>query len=218
MQKSDKVAIVLHGDLGKSDDLWTWTKEDDMVVAADGAADVLMSLGIRPALVIGDMDGILPQTLELLPETAVTKLLDQNSTDFQKALRHVHDNFYVKSLAVLSYEGTRVDHMLSALFTAAAYTDKMRLRFVGSDAQAIVLGPGEHLLDTRPDIRVSLLPLGTVTVETATGLTYNADGMTFSVGASDGISNVATGDRVGLNISAGSLVAFVERFEGEAHW
>src|SRR5688572_9079688 len=119
MQKSDKVAIVLHGDLGRTDDLWTWTKEADVVVAADGAADVLLSLGIRPDIVIGDMDGILEETLSVLPEAAVINQPDQNSTDFQKALRHVHENFDVKSVAVLSYEGTRVDHMLSALLTAA---------------------------------------------------------------------------------------------------
>lgn len=218
MEKSDKVTIVLHGDAGKTDDLWTWTKEADVVVAADGAADVLLSLGIHPDLVVGDMDGILQETLELLPKTAVSKMPDQDSTDFQKALRHVQENFNVKSVAVLSYEGTRVDHMLSALFTAPAYVDRMRLRFVGNDAQAIALGRGEHVLETQPGLRVSLLPLGQATVESATGLEYQADGVTFNVGGRDGISNRATEERVRINISKGAMLAFVERFEGETHW
>jgi thiamine pyrophosphokinase len=87
MKISEKVAIVLHGEYSKPDDLWAWSQEADMIIAADGAADTLLSLGIKPDVVIGDMDGIRSDTLDGLPEGAVVREEDQESTDFQKALR-----------------------------------------------------------------------------------------------------------------------------------
>lgn len=218
MKKADRVAIVLHGEFNKPDDLWAWTGEADMVIATDGAADTLLTLGIKPGIVIGDMDGIRNDTLASLPEDAIVKSDDQDSTDFQKALDYATDALQAKNVAVLAYEGSRVDHMLSSLFTPAPYADTMSIRFVGREAQVLVMGKGTHEFPAKAGLRISLLPLGAVTIETATGLTYPIDGLTLFVGGRDGISNEATHDAVTLEISSGALLAFVQRFDGEPRW
>lgn len=218
MKKSERVAIVLHGEFSKPDDLWAWSEEADMVIAADGAADTLLSLGIKPDIVIGDMDGILAETLNSLPEDSVVRDEDQNSTDFQKALRYAKDVAQAESVAVLAYEGSRVDHMLSSLFFSAALASELAIRFVGNESQALVLAEGRHTVSVTAGTRVSLLPLGTATVGNASGFEYDVEGVTLSVGGRDGVSNRANGNEISLTISSGAVLAFVQRFDGEEQW
>jgi len=218
MKISEKVAIVLHGEYSKPDDLWAWSEEADLVIAADGAADTLLTLGIKPDIVIGDMDGIRGDTLASLPNESVIRIDDQNSTDFQKALHYAKDSAGAKRVAVLAYEGSRVDHMLSGMFYARAFAEKTAIRFVGRDAQALVLGEAIHSIRVEKGIRFSILPLGVATIRAATGLAFDLEELTLSIGGRDGISNLTTSDEVSLEIADGALVAFVQRFAGEARW
>src|SRR5688572_13673865 len=117
MAKPVRVAIVLHGDYGHSEDIRLWTSEADYVVAADGAADVLLELGISPSIVIGDLDGIRADTIQELPPDSMIAHDDQSTTDFQKACAFVKRRFSGASIAVLNFEGSRLDHVLSTLFS-----------------------------------------------------------------------------------------------------
>lgn len=217
MNARSKAAIVLHGEYSKPDDLWAWTEGADVVIAADGAADTLMSLGIDPDIVIGDLDSLRVDSREELREKLV-QVEDQDSTDFQKALAYACEQCSAVSVAVLAYEGKRVDHMLSAIFASAGYAGRVRLRLISGDSQGHVLGEGAHRLTTRAALRVSLLPLGEVRIEQGDGLEYAVTGLSLAIGGRDGVSNRAVGDEVALEISRGTLVAFVERFDEEEKW
>ena len=213
MAKSQRVAIVLHGDYVNPDDIRLWTSEADVIVAADGAADVLLELGITPAFVIGDLDGIRADTIQELPPDSIHTEDDQNTTDFQKACAFVKKNFPQSSVCALNYEGSRLDHVLSTLFSAPE-----GLRLIGSAHQALALGEGEHLLPAQRDLRVSLIPLPKALISETQGLLYDATGLTLAIGGRDGVSNEATADEIRISIASGRLLAFVQRFEGEQRW
>jgi thiamine pyrophosphokinase len=213
MAKPLRVAIVLHGDYGDSEDILTWTSEADYVVAADGAADILLELGITPDKVIGDMDGIRADTIQELPPDSVIAEDDQNTTDFQKALAFVRESFAGASILVLNFEGSQLDHVLSTLFSA-----ETGMRFVGKHAVCHVLGAGDHRLNSQPNARLSLLPLPKVVISRTEGLAYDASRLTLEVGGRDGVSNEATAGEILVSIASGILLAFVQRFEGEQRW
>jgi thiamine pyrophosphokinase len=212
MEKSDRVALVLHGEYASPNDIRSWCAEAQAIVAADGAADVLLDLGITPNFAIGDMDGMRADTLQELGPAAIP-VDDQNTTDFQKCLRFCRESLRADRIAVLNFEGSRVDHMLSALCSAGE-----GVRFVGTDAQILALGAGEHRLRTSPGIRVSLLPLPEASVSASEGLMYDPVGVDFRIGGRDGMSNEASSNDVKLAIASGTLLAFVQRFEGETRW
>lgn len=213
MAKPVRVAIVLHGDYGNSEDIRSWASEADYVVAADGAADVLLELGITPDKVIGDMDGIRADTIQELPPDSVITEEDQNTTDFQKASAFVKKNFSGASVAVLNYEGSRLDHVLSTLFSAEPW-----MHFVGQQAVGHVLDVGDHSIATERNTRVSLLPLPKAALTRTEGLLYDASGLTLEIGGRDGVSNEATADEILISIASGRLIAFVQSFEGEPRW
>jgi len=216
MGVSEKAAIVLNGDFVVPADIRTWTAEADVTIAADGGVNALMSLGVEPDFVAGDMDSIRHVTLGQFLRSPLVRLDDQDLTDFQKVIEFACNELGSTRIAVLAYEGNRVDHMLSTLFVEPP--KGVSLRFVGRDAQAIRLGPGVHRLKMPEGNRLSLLPLGEVLIEASSGLKYDVSGITLAIGGRDGVSNVATEAEVELTITSGDLLAFVQRFEGEDHW
>src|SRR5688572_22198900 len=191
MAEPPRVAIVLHGDYREEEDIRLWTSEADYVLAADGAADVLLELGITPDKVIGDMDGIRADTIQELPPDSLVTEEDQNTTDFQKCCTFVKKNFPGAGIAVLNFEGARVDHMLSALFSA-----EDGMVFVGSTALARVLGSGRHSICAGRNARISLVPMPEAKVATTEGLLYDAGNLVLAIGGRDGISNEAIADEV----------------------
>lgn len=174
----------------------------------------MAEIGLVPNIVVGDLDGIDEQVRASLAEGTIVQVTNQDTTDFQKCLAYCRERGATE-IAVLNYEGRRVDHMLSGLFAASAQGG---IRFVGADAQAQFLAQGRHRLATSAGIRVSLIPLEPTRVVAASGLEYDPTGIELTVGGRDGISNRALGDEVSLEIGAGRLIAFVERFEGEPCW
>ena len=52
------------------------------IIAADGAANKLLNLGIKPLVIIGDLDSVNQKDF---PTSEILLKPDQNQTDFQKS-------------------------------------------------------------------------------------------------------------------------------------
>lgn len=80
--------------------------QDACIIALDGAANKLMRLDIRPDIILGDFDSF--QEEESLSSVKKIKLLDQNFTDLQKALKFaMRDATLIHVVCAL---GGRMDH------------------------------------------------------------------------------------------------------------
>lgn len=79
------------------------------VIAADGAANSLMRLGIVPNIVIGDLDSIETAYLDTL---AVLHKPDQNSCDYQKSLVYLKEQQLLPAI-VCGINGGQLDHILN---------------------------------------------------------------------------------------------------------
>ncbi|MGP6087079.1 thiamine diphosphokinase [Antarctobacter jejuensis] len=158
----------------------------ETVVAADGGALRVLELGRMPDAVYGDMDSLPPEIQNQLAPGVLRPIAEQDSTDFDKCLRHVD------APLILGYGflGKRLDHQLSAMTVLARRPDK-RCLLIG-DEDVVVLCPPELSLDLTPGTRLSLYPMGAVTGR-STGLRWPIDGLTFSPAATVGTSNEVTG-------------------------
>ncbi len=76
------------------------------IVALDGAANKLLSLNILPDMIIGDFDSF--QEEACLSSVKKVKLVDQNFSDFQKALKYLKKN--ATRIDVVCATGGRMDH------------------------------------------------------------------------------------------------------------
>lgn len=97
--------LCLDGVLPEAD----FFKKNLPIIAADGAANTLMKMGIEPQLVIGDLDSIDPGLL-----TRLKTLLhyDQNFCDFEKALLFLEKENLLPSI-VVGVNGGYLDHILN---------------------------------------------------------------------------------------------------------
>ncbi|MGR3494351.1 thiamine diphosphokinase [Citreimonas sp.] len=167
-------------------------------VAADSGAGALLGIGVPPDAVIGDMDSLSEIDRAQLPARVLHPIAEQESTDFDKALRNIDAPLVIAH----GFLGARLDHQLAAL-TVLARRPARRCVLVGRHDVA-VLAPPALALDLPAGTRVSLFPMAPVTGR-STGLRWPIDGLRFSPDAVIGTSNEALG-RVELALDGPGMV------------
>jgi thiamine pyrophosphokinase len=174
------------------------------LVAADGGANAALAAGQMPAAVYGDMDSLAPEIRARIPPERIHSLAEQDSTDFDKALRHIQAPFVVAA----GFTGARVDHELAVYHGLASRPDQ---RCVVLGAQDVILhAPPQLILDLPADTRLSLFPLADVTGR-SDGLVWPIDGLGFHPSRRIGTSNRARGGQVALRFDAPGMLLIVPR-------
>ena len=173
------------------------------LVAADGGALLALDFGAIPVAVIGDMDSGSEAVARGVPAGAVHRIAEQDSTDFDKALRNIDAPLVLG----VGFTGRRVDHEL-ACYNALVRHPDLRCVLVGSD-DVVCLCPPSLRLELTEGTRVSLFPMAEVRGR-SDGLAWPIDGLRFAPDAQIGTSNVATGP-VQLDVEAPGLLLILPR-------
>ncbi|SHI79016.1 thiamine diphosphokinase [Shimia gijangensis] len=180
--------IVLIGGASLNNrDLDACLKHATRVVAADGGALNSIKNGITPDAVIGDMDSISAEILRQIPQDRIHPVTEQDSTDFDKALR----NISAPLVLGVGFTGGRVDHELACYHAMLMHADR-RCLLVG-ESDLVFVAPPELTLPLAPGTRVSLFPLAAVTGR-SDGLRWPIEGLEFCPDGKIGTSNMATGE------------------------
>ena len=174
-----------------------------VLVAADGAARQAVSVGHIPDAVIGDFDSLDPGTLAQIPTERLHRIDEQDTTDFDKALRSISAPL---TLAV-GFTGQRLDHEL-AVYNALVRLSGRPCIVVGSD-DICFHAPPRLTLDLAARTRVSLFPMARVTGH-STGLKWPIAGLTFDPAGRIGTSNAAEGP-VTLSFSGPGMLVILPR-------
>ncbi len=164
-------------------------KWGETVVCADGGADTALRERLQPSAVIGDMDSVSAQALSEYADVA-HKIAEQDSTDFDKALRHTATPLVLG----VGFSGARIDHELGSMAVLARYPDR-RCILIGEDTITL-LCPPQITLDLPTETAVSLFPMGAVACD-STGLRWATNGLRFAPDGQIGTLNKALGPDVG---------------------
>ncbi len=194
---------------------WRWTpffaelvRRAEQVLAADGGANHLARLGVRPQAVVGDLDSILPGVRRWVGEARMVPRPDQETTDLDKTLRYALEELGARRVTVLAATGGRLDHALENLALVARLFGRLAVELVDETAR-IVAVQGRATFATRPGQTVSLVPLGRCEGVTTEGLRWALAGDALDVRSRTGVSNVALGDRIELAVAEGTLLVFL---------
>ncbi|MEO1733412.1 MAG: thiamine diphosphokinase [Pseudomonadota bacterium] len=173
------------------------------LVAADGGARAALSAGHTPKAVIGDFDSIDPESRARIAPELQFKIAEQNSTDFDKALRSIAAPLVIG----VGFLGARVDHQLAAFSTLLAHAHRPCL-LLGAN-EIVFHAPPSIVLPTEPGDVVSLYPL--VECEgRSTMLEWPIDGLNLSPAGQIGTSNRALGPAT-LAVATPGLLVIVPR-------
>ena len=198
---SQEPVLLVGGAHGDNAQLLSLLDEVHTVVAADSGADWLRSVGRLPDALVGDLDSVSEETLAAMPPEAVHRIAEQDSTDFDKAIRSVS----APLILGIGFLGGQVDHLLAAMTVMSRYPDRA-IVLVG-ERDVIAHLPPRIELPLAAGTRVSLYPMRLVQ-GVSTGLHWPIDGLDLSPGGRVGTSNRADGP-VSLSVQAPGLLVIL---------
>lgn len=207
VRKSETVTLVGAG-LATIDEINRCVALSTAVVAADGGAAHCLEAGVVPDAVIGDMDSLQHSRLDGIPADRVHAISEQDSTDFDKALR----NIQAPLVLGVGFTGARLDHQLAVYNVLVRRPERQCI--ILSDTDIAFLCPPVLRLALAPETRVSLFPMGLVE-GTSHGLKWPINGLTFTPDGRIGTSNEATGD-IEITVTGPKMLVMLPKSELES--
>ncbi len=174
------------------------------LVAADSGADRCLTLGANPEAVIGDMDSVRPETRAKISADRWHRVAEQDSTDFDKALRLTASPFVL----ALGFLGARVDHELAVLNVLTQRWDR-RCVLIGAK-DVIFAAPRFLHIDMRAGDRFSLFPMQPINGRSR-GLEWPIDDIPLAPWQRTSTSNRVTDGPVDLDFDQPGTLVIVAR-------
>ncbi len=202
------VVIVANAPLRWCEGLVALVREAELVVAADGGANHLARIGVKPAAVVGDLDSIRPEVRAWLGEDRLLPRPDQEFTDLHKTLAHVIDERGASRVTILGGTGGRLDHAVENLALLARWGARAELE-MRDESTRIVPVRREASFAVEPGAVVSLLPAGRCERVWTAGLRWPLSGEPLDLAVRTGVCNQAAHGRVTIRVEGGTLLVFL---------
>ena len=202
VSSSDPVTLIGGGDAEVSQ-LTEALSIAPICVAADSGAELARRANVPLRAVIGDMDSISADTLSQIPQDRQIIVSEQETTDFDKALRYIEAPLVIG----LGFLGGRIDHQMHALHVLALHAHRPCILI--AQTEIVLIAPPAIALPAEPGDVVSIFPLGPVTGRSQ-GLEWPIEGLAFDTLSKVGTSNRATG-HITLEMSAPNAVLVLPR-------
>jgi thiamine pyrophosphokinase len=178
----------------------------DLLVAADGGANTARVLGLRPDIIIGDLDSVKPSTLRKYRGAEVVHVGRQDNTDMEKALDHLREQG-VRRVVLLGTTGRRIDMTIANLTVLWRYVRTMDITVAGDGWYAVPVR-GYRRMIARKGTLLSILPFGPCTGVTLRGLRYPLSGASLRMGEV-AVSNVVRDGAFTITITTGRALVVV---------
>lgn len=202
-----RAVIFVNGIIPDLSTVQRWVREGDDLIAADGGAHHAVAMGLRPRVVVGDLDSLAPELAEELAAQGVELEKHppaKSKTDLELAIeRAIRDG--AQEIYLLGALGGRLDQSLANVLLMAQQDWPATIHLVDASEIATVIHGGESMtLEATPGSTVSLLPLSaTVTGITYTGMLYPLDNATIPLGSTRGVSNEVVSHPATVSIKTG---------------
>ena len=209
-----RAVIFVNGVINDYSQLVRRLRPDDYLIAADGGARHCAALGLRPAVLVGDLDSIAPDLLADYERAGVVIERHpprKDETDLDLAVRRaVADG--ATEILLLGALGGRLDQTLANFLLPARRDWPVPVLLADGRQIVRVLRGGESVtLYGAPGAIVSAVPLSAeVTGITYTGLEYPLTGATLHLGSTQGVSNRMNRESATIRIADGILLVVQE--------
>lgn len=201
------ILIVANGAKPAETMLHHYATQSDVLIAADGGATVCLHAGLRPDVIIGDMDSFRAQ-----PEFGELNIIidtDQETNDLEKALKHAK-MLGGSHVTILGATGIRLDQTLKNISVMQQFYGIFDELIFRDELCWMRILPQDFSFDVNPGTVVSLFPIsGVVEGITTSGLKYPLNNESLENGVRDGSSNESISSKVTVTHRSGSLLLMV---------
>jgi thiamine pyrophosphokinase len=182
------------------------TRKADLIVCADGGANYARKFGIRPHIILGDLDSITPITARKFRDIPIILLNNQDSTDLEKAILYCLSS-NAKTIAITGGLGTRIDHATGTLGCLKKYAHRCSITLYDTVGSLVPINKFIRLR-VKPGQQISLIPLTRCTGVTTKNLRYPLDNESLELGVREGISNETTSTILKVSVKTGTLLLY----------
>lgn len=172
------------------------------IIAADGAANSLMQLGIKPHLVIGDLDSIKP---ELLTQLKTLHRPDQNFCDHEKSLTYLAENNLLPAI-VVGVNGGYLDHILNNI---NLFLTGHNVLYAPPLLGYVLQKNEEKKLNLPLETKISLIGVPSAIVDTK-GLKWELHQYALSFPGKNSCFNRTINETIDIKVKNGTLLLFIE--------
>ncbi len=206
-----RTAIIVAGGAPLCPQALTDLPPDAFVIAADSGLDHAFAAGLRPNLIVGDLDSVSDGAIEIARSEGITidqYSPDKDATDTELALAAALA-WEPDHVILLAGGGDRLDHSIAAI-TALGHACLARCESVtarwGTSHIHVVHAPRSLAVHTQSDTTFSLLALhGACEGVVLNGARWPLDNAVLSPASSLGVSNIAVTGELHVQLTAGVL-------------
>lgn len=178
-----------------------WLQLGLPIIAADGAANTLMAMGITPNWVVGDLDSVEPHILSQLKSVHHA---DQNLCDFKKSLLFLEKNQLLPTI-ILGVNGGELDHILKNVGMIAATQNV----FIASPMIGFSMIAGETKQLTLPiHTKLSLIGMPSAIVSSQ-GLKWELNEYVMNFPGENSFYNQTVANSITLTVMQGVVIVLV---------
>jgi thiamine pyrophosphokinase len=188
--------------------------DGDYCIAADGGLDYLIQIGIKPNLVMGDLDSVIDTDKTKAYETRVFPP-EKDDTDMLLAIKEGLARGY-RYFEIYGALGGRVDHTFANIQCLNfLINNNAEGRLIGSNGSFITMIKNSKITFTasqyEPSRKISVFAYGgTACGVTECGLKYTTDNSTIKSDFPIGVSNEFIGEDAYIKVSDGILMIYVD--------
>lgn len=214
MPQLKRVVIFANGELPDIEKARVLLRADDYILCADGGTHHALALGLRPDMVVGDMDSLAKDAWKKLEQVNAQIELhprDKDETDFELAIRRAVE-MNPESILIIGALGGRVDQTLGNI----ALLSDSRLSAIDSHIddglEEIFFCRAHSMVEGRSGDIISLIPWnGPVHGVRTEGLKWALRGETLHPEKTRGISNEMIDKTTSIVIESGLLLVIHRR-------
>ena len=210
----NRIIIFANGELPDIKYARTILHEDDYLICADGGARHALALGVKPHLIIGDMDSTTNETLKNFQQLGVEIEIyprDKNETDLELAIARAVEH-EPKEIIIVAALGGRMDQTLANIALLSNPYLVSRNVCLDDGAEEIFFVQNQAQVRGRSGDIVSLIPWGEPVHGVQTqNLRWQLNSETLYPDKTRGISNEMISNVVSIKIESGLLLVIHTR-------
>ena len=202
----NKIAIIANGKIKNNKFHKEILQNYNIIICADGGANIAKKLDIIPNFIIGDLDSIKTSVINFyrdLNKTKIIKDTNQDKTDLELSIE-LAETFNPSTITIFGAIGNRIDHTLANVYCLSRIKQNIKAEIIDEKVIVQLVKKSLEITGDKNDI-VSVLPISDVNCLNYTGFKWNVKNLDTKIGWF-GISNILINKKANVNFSKGKVL------------
>lgn len=209
-----KGLIISNGEISDLNLLKSVAMDVDFIICADGGTNHITKINVKPDLVVGDLDSISNDTLELIKRENI-KIQRYNThkdaTDTELATEYLIEKGF-DEIIFMGVTGSRVDHTLANIFILDKLLKKGINGVIIDKKNKVYITNNEMYVSREEGTFISVIPItSNGAIVTLKGFEYETDKVEFKFSSTLGVSNRVVEKSGYIKVENGTCLVIISK-------